>query len=70
MKILKCSDPTCNTHKGFEAQAVNFTKDKVHPVPDSWTCDWHIDPGTGAGDHVRAVRDTRAAAERAELRAR
>jgi len=55
VKILKCADPTCNTHKGFGERVVNFGVDKFVPVPESWTCDWHSDPNTGAGDHVAAV---------------
>lgn len=56
MKILKCSDETCNTHKGFDSRLIGFDQQRSAPAPDSWTCSWHTDTNTAAADHVTAVR--------------
>lgn len=60
MKILKCSDPTCNTHHALGDKVVTFSQGKLAPTPSGWTCDWHADPGGALSDHVRAVEWSRA----------
>jgi hypothetical protein len=62
VKIIKCSEPTCSRHRGFDNKITKIYDSTSDPAPAAWTCDWHSDPNTGAADHVRAVEWSRAVA--------
>lgn len=55
MKIVKCADPTCNTHHELTDKVVTFANNKLVPTPSAWICDWHAEPSGALSDHVRAV---------------
>jgi hypothetical protein len=48
--IRKCSEPTCNTHKGFNNLDDFDPYGSVRPVPEVWACNWHTDPPHGSPD--------------------
>lgn len=51
MKIIKCSEPKCNTHRAFD-NLISHDPYDARPVavPESWACNWHTDPPAWVAD--------------------
>jgi hypothetical protein len=52
VKILKCSEPVCNTHKAFDNLNVY---NPPRPIPETWSCNWHTDPPSRDADPMSPI---------------